>query len=750
MASDGHPRNESPSVASSTLAARTDLPLRVRQLLDELLEMCSARLEPALRATLSDLEQQLFKQAEQAHNNADQQRCFESLREVKRGRADVAPRFLLALEEQLAALDRAPSGGHGAGSDALKLVEQHELEEALALEDIATRAEVRCSAALYELGHRFGVLIAAPVIEAEALPLGPYAIARALQRAAADLDLVLEHRLLLFRSFDRRVMATAGAFYDALNAHLAARGLLAHWRVFLPTRAQDGTAAAAPAQGAAAGAPAAGAPVAAGAAAASHDEESFARLRDLLAQRRTILGLAGEDAGDGHVASGDELQAVLAGLQNRPALVKSGGRAVPRTMQHLRQDMLAHLRQFTPGGQPPRLAAQHRDTFDLVGMLFEHLGKEVPLGGHAEKLLTRLQVPLLRVALSDQSFFTQRAHPARRLLNTLVETAANWVDSSDGEADPSLVEKMRLLVDRVLNEFTGDLSLFEHLLGDLDRHMGMLARKAESAERRHVEAAQGRERLQSARMRASAAISERLAGARVSPLVRTMLEQAWTDALALSILRHGEDSRAYRERLAIADRLLKPGAAEDKEELRREIERGLGQVGLHDADATQVAQRLVEGAAANDDEMPTSQTELALKLKQRQRLGEEISVPAPMPAAAAQPELDAEEKRTLAQLKTLPFGTWFEFVRSPGGETVRRKLAWYSTLTGRCLFVNQRGARCDERSLEQLAHDMRSGAARLVPAQQESLIDRAWGAITAALRQFAGRSPVPAHGGAGA
>ncbi|GAP66136.1 hypothetical protein MBSD_n1438 [Mizugakiibacter sediminis] len=748
MASDGRTRNEPSSTAPPTLAARTDLPPRVRQLLDELLEMCSARLEPALRATLSDFEQQLFKHAEQARNNAEQQRCFDSLREVKRGRADVAPRFLLALEEQLAALDRTPASGHGVAADALKLVDQRELEEALALEDIATRAEVRCSVALYELGHRFGVLIAAPLIEAEALPLGPYAITGALQRAAADLELSLEHKLLLYRSFDRRVMAAAGAFYDGLNQHLAARGILTQLRVFLPKRAQDGKAAAPAPQagGAAPGAVQPGAPVVD----AARDEESFARLRELLAQRRTILGLAGEDGGDGHVASGDELQAVLAGLQNRPPLVKSGGRMVPRTMQHLRQDLLAHLRQFSPGGQPPRLAAQHRDTLDLVGMLFEHLGKEVPLGGHAEKLLTRLQVPLLRVALSDPSFFTQRAHPARRLLNTLVETAANWIDSSDGEADPTLVEKMRLLVDRVLNEYTGDLGLFEQLLGDLDRHMSMLARKAESAERRHVEAAQGRERLQTARMRASAAIAERLAGARVAPLVRTMLEQAWTDALALSILRHGEDSRAYRERLAIAERLVKPGAAEDKEELRREIERGLGQVGLHDADAAQVAQRVVEGAAANDDEAPASQTELALRLKQRQRLGEELSVPAPAPTAAVQATLDLEEKRMLERLKTLPFGTWFEFVRSPGGETVRRKLAWYSTLTGRCLFVNQRGARCDERSLDQLARDMRSGAARLVPAEQESLIDRAWNAITAALRQFAGRSAVPAQGGAGA
>ena len=106
--------------------------------------------------------------------------------------------------------------------------------------------------------------------------------------------------------------------------------------------------------------------------------------------------------------------------------------------------------------------------------------------------------------------------------------------------------------------------------------------------------------------------------------------------------------------------------------------------------------------------------------------------------------------RALERLKTLPFGTWFEFVRSPGGETVRRKLAWYSTLTGRGLFVNQRGARCDERSLDQLARDMQGGAARLVPIEQESLIDRAWNAITSALRQFTGRSPVPARGGAGA
>ena len=91
----------------------------------------------------------------------------------------------------------------------------------------------------------------------------------------------------------------------------------------------------------------------------------------------------------------------------------------------------------------------------------------------------------------------------------------------------------------------------------------------------------------------------------------------------------------------------------------------------------------------------------------------------------------------LEQLRKMPFGTWFEFVTNQQGDAVRRKLAWYSTLTGRCLFVNQRGARTDDRQLEHLARDMVRGQVRLASREHVSLIDRAWKAITEALRTHA-------------
>ncbi|HVB83409.1 MAG TPA: DUF1631 domain-containing protein [Rhodanobacteraceae bacterium] len=772
---EGRERWQAPPLGLPTLADRGDLSPRVRQLLEELMAMASARLEPALRAVLSDLEQQLFKLAEQSHNNTEQQRCFESLREVKRGRADLTPRFVASLEEHLARFDRAPVPAAKAAPDAeLELLPAQQLEDHLAIAEMSSRAEVRASAALFELGHRFGVLAGAPVFEVEQLPLGPRALGASLSRALDQLDLPPEHRQLAYRLFERRVLTTIGGFYDAVNEHLVTRRILPHLRVYVARRSAEpapasrpattagetGAATAAGTRGGGTGRDS-GSAAATGRGYASDDEGDeagvgngnlFTTMRDLLAQRRSVLGLPAEESGEGRAAAPDELQAALSTLQTRPvAPVMVGGKPALRSVQHLRQDMLAQLRQMSTDGRAPRLAGEQRDTVELVSMLFDHLGQELRMGGAAQQLLTKLQVPLLRVALSDTGFFTRRSHPARRLLSTITETAAYWVDSADGEADPGLVEKMQLLVDRVSGEFNGDVGLFGSLLEDLERHMSTLARKADMVERRHVEAAQGRERLDVARERAGSVIAERMLGTRPTSLVRTLLEQAWTDVLALTLLRQGEHSDVFRRRVAVADQLLRRDPKADTEALRQEVEQGLSQVGLHLPDAGQIARKVLDQPVVDFQGEPVTQTELAMKLKQRQRLGNEETAAAASAAAAARREavpLTTEEQRMLERLKTVPFGTWFEFVQNQQGAVVRRKLAWFSPLTGRCLFVNQRGQRSDERNLEQLARDVVRGQVRLVVTQQDSLIDRAWSAIVGALKQFSGHGPLPQPVGA--
>ena len=87
--------------------------------------------------------------------------------------------------------------------------------------------------------------------------------------------------------------------------------------------------------------------------------------------------------------------------------------------------------------------------------------------------------------------------------------------------------------------------LYTALLADIQQHLALLTRKAQTAERRHVEAMQGRERLDQARQRASALIGERFAQSPPRGLLRALLDRAWSDVLALTLLRHGEDSDAF-------------------------------------------------------------------------------------------------------------------------------------------------------------------------------------------------------------
>jgi hypothetical protein len=830
-------------------------PRRVRMLLEGVLDYASDELDRGIVTTLNELEQQLFKLAEQARSNEVQKSCFEALREIKRGRADLAPRFLLALEASLATLKDPPRSDTASESSQsmknLSLVENQVMDENVALNEIAARAEIRNSLPLFLLGQRFGVIAGRPAFDAESLPIGPHLLCRMLREATTCFDLSSEHRLQLFRQFDRSVMQFIGPLYEALNTYLVRQKVLPHL-TYVPTRAKPivrdaggatakpapggpeargprgGTAPGGPGPGPGAGSSGrsasgggAGSPAQAGgsgsrssgsaldaaahlggakagaAASAAHepspgqaataaaaaaaaagprpltswpgvpqpmpaqaqaqqDTEMFDVLRQLLAGRRTLLGKLGNtktpaSTAPAYVASQQDVQQMLGALQVKPpAPVVVDGKAQPRSVTHLKQDLLSQLRQVAPQGHAPSLTDEHGDTIDLVGMLFDHIMKDVRPNSPAAALLTKLQVPLLRVALDDKGFFTRKQHPARQMLNTIAESGAYW--TSEDEADRGVVEKMNMLVDRVGKEFTGDLTLFDALLGDLHGHMQTQARKAEVAERRHVEAARGKEKLELARLKAAEAIDAKLAGKAIPKFLHSLLAQSWSDVLALSLLRGGEESDSFKHQLGIAERLIDSAVSRrktgqplitpgDVPAMKTEIEESLAQVGYHGNDAQQISTRLLAASGEEEEDDPASRTELAMKLKTRARLGSNVEPTGPSGEKLA--PLEPEEKACLDQLRHLPFGTWFDFVVNQQGELSRRRLSWYSTVTGHCLFVNHRGQRIGEYSLNWLARELKRGNVKIVQAEQDSLIDKAWNAIMGALRSFAGKGAAP-------
>lgn len=752
--------------------AERNLAPRVRAVLAGLLER-TAYFEPALGLLFDEIEQNLFKQADRARSNEQQLRLFEALREIKRGKADIVPRFLAFLESSMALLDKTSAVRHSTtssksqGSVKLELVDTGDLEISLAVQDIASKAEIRHTHALHQLGHRFGVIAGQPAYEAELMPLGPLALTSAMRYSLQEFDLGVNEKILVFQAFDRAVMAQIGAFYDTANNYLAEQRVLPNLQLRSRREGRADTAQVAESEAeaseeqavgnaASAAAPPPRKPSAgntntaappsmdAGQVDDARDALLFSSLRGLLAERRRSVGQQSPASSSNFLASRDDLQSVLGALQSNPIdLPRGDGKTGARSVGHLKQELLNKLRESSPQGNAPVLAAEDSDTIDLVGMLFDYIGQNLSARGSSRDLMAKLQVPVLRTALGDKDFFTRRNHPARMLLNSVAEASSMWM--GDEEGDLGFTDKMNSLVDRVSREFTGDLSLIENLLGDLGKHMSQLTKRAEMAERRHIDAAKGREKLDLARERANSAVARLVNRGKPAPMVRAVLEQAWTDVLALTILRQGEDSQNYRRRLAVADQLMQIDSTDDPSKidstLRDEVRNGLTQVGLHNDEVDGVIAKLFDPPSADKK---TSHTEIAITLKGKTRLGGE---PAVAPAAAASAvgiveteappsPLTAEEQKMMQHVRTLPFGTWFEFVTNQQGDSVRRKLAWFSTVTGRCLFVNQRGARADERTMEQLARDLVRGQVRVFNATPDKLIDRAWKAIMNTLQQF--------------
>lgn len=783
------------------------MPRRVRAALDAAMNLVSVELDPYLAQLLEDYEQELFRLAERARHPGGDAPYMQALRSFRVNRSDLVPQFMLELEAGLAALRTPPAAPATAAAApaapvagrVLSLVDDSMIDEDTLLREIATRQEGRASLSMHLLGQRFGVLAGTPALDAERLPLGPQGVCRALRNACRSLQIGAEARELLYRLFDRVVMAHYAPVLDKLDATLDQAGILkglTHVPLRLrassrrqadeaaesaapgqaPTRAPRHPGAAqadpgiggsggagstpgqAPAGGTAGGRGGAGAAQAGMAAATaaappaagqphtawmaetttayegSDEQASYAALQQLLAGRRALIGKLRSAQPSAALATLDtgDLMRSLGALQRQPA--PPGGSAP--SLMDVRQMLLAQARQRH--GKGATLAQRDNDSFELLHLLYGQLESEIRSDAPAAALIRRLQLPLLRVALQDQSFFVQATHPARELLNTVAETAASWLDQDD--VDPQLLAPLQQAVSHVVDHYDGDTAVFEASNTRLHAHLQAQVRKAEMLERRHVEAARGKEKLEVAKRRSAAVLEKLIGEQRIPRFSKALLTQAWADVLTLGLLRQGEESPEWQAQLDATRRIITACArGEDAADpaLASHVEASLSQVGYHADEAAIIAARLTSSRSDEDD--PASRTELAMKLKARTRLGEDAE-------RARRPELPPrtpEEQARYEQLRVMPFGTWIEFTTNQQGDVVRRRMSWFSPVTDNALFVNQRGQRVGEHSLDALARMIVAGQARIVTVERGRLVDRAWQAAMRTLRSFAGRGDAP-------
>lgn len=89
------------------------------------------------------------------------------------------------------------------------------------------------------------------------------------------------------------------------------------------------------------------------------------------------------------------------------------------------------------------LSPRHENLINLVGMLFEYILDDHMLPENIRKSISLLQIPVLRTAILDHDFLTERHHPARILLNEM--TSAGM-----GCSDNCFTDPVYLLIDSIV------------------------------------------------------------------------------------------------------------------------------------------------------------------------------------------------------------------------------------------------------------------------------------------------------------
>ena len=733
----------------------------------------------------------LFNMADKAGSNREQVAYFDAMRELRLRRKHLTlamQQWVARAFNEIGRFPRPQSDKNAAfDRDALTLVDDQTLEEQVALENMVTKARNRYNELLRLLEYRIAHLMKSSDLSASQMPLSPEVFCFGLGEACAELTIDIRAKLIVYKLFDKLMVARLEQFYREANDFLIRENVLPKMtRVPVAGHSRSSRTAAGHSGAVAYGGEDGGGPQS-----GAGDGYGFSELSALLHSGSAGAGnsFSGTPSGGGSLLGTSELVTLLSQAQPEFALSNDEAAGLPR-LQHC----VTHLVQHARKGNMGELGQVDADVINLVTMLFDFILEDRQLPPKMKALLARLQIPVLKVALLDRSFFNRGGHPARKLLNELAMAAIGWNQKSEGQRDP-LLNKVETIVDRLLNEFIDNVELFDELLQDFQHFMNLEQRRRELVEQRLRDAEEGRARQEQARTQVENAIAASIGEHKLPDSTQKLLNEPWAKFLQWTFLRQGPESEAWKRALELTDQLVwtldpQPVDVQTRPSMLKLIPTVVDGIrdGLRtiswDPFATDAIVRDLELAhvdtlqnlivtrekpapAPQDDlslteespdlDLPVAPTPVVEPEREEHKesavtpveaqpveetvvsASEQVTEPAvaepdhTAAAAAIDPVMDESatvDEQWIQRAQALSVGSWLELVEDDN--RLRCKLAAVIKATGKYIFVNRSGAKVAEYSLDTVATALEEG--RLEVLDDGLIFDRALESIIDNLR----------------
>jgi hypothetical protein len=528
--------------------------------LHALLEAAAQRLKLAARASVERTIESLGLAALAAGNVFQRDALLGAQFELNRKSAMFALAFNDCLDERLMQ-DSAPPSRSGAETpwDALGLVEDVEVERKISADRFGLEVQHACEWELRELEGYIGSLLG-PTLERN--PVRPETVGLALLKGIEAVSERADVRSLLQSELGRVLALEMRATYAAIVGDLRQAGVQPAGLSVRSTRDHG------------------------------RHVSGYDSLRDLPDSGGMTAqgGPSRHGPASGHAGARSSMHGGYGGSRYDAHSTRVGrlggahtfGQVDPQMMSLIRQ--LAHLESAGSGGggggggygsgwgedggsggaMPANLIRAHRDelrraanggldhmVIDVIGSLFDQILSDPKVPPQMARQIARLQLPVLRAALGDPTFFSSRRHPVRRFVNRIASLGAGFDDFDDDGAKRFLAH-VKALVNHIVDGDFDQIEVYELKLGELEQFIAELAQE-ESHARGDPAAMLGAKETE---LRLGQRYAEQLAGELKQlaghDFVRDFLTEVWSRVLVQSALKHGADGERFQRLRSVA------------------------------------------------------------------------------------------------------------------------------------------------------------------------------------------------------
>jgi hypothetical protein len=692
-------------------------------------DLAAQRLREGVRALIVELREGLAARGDAADTGERRSFCYGGSEFLRQNAVRIeglfAAHWLCLFDAATVPGGRKPAHAPASALDELELVDFVAMDEDIAVKAVANRLHDGCEEGLYAAGRRLAHLLGR---ENETLVVAKI-LAEALQATLKEAEMAGPLRLEIMRDIEQKAVKSFSPVIHDLNTFLVGRNVLPKLRRKYSRPVTER----------------------AGATAKEPTGDVFGLLQRLVSASTgsnldpsaTFVPAATCIPGDTGVAMSmagmaavmERAMASLDALQHVMPPASAAGVAVPST---------SVLRDFRNSSVGQSLGHLDAVTVDIVATLFDFIFDDKEIADPIKALVARLQIPILKVAMLDKTFFSSKSHPARRLLDGISKIAAPC-GPGVGHDDPLYV-RIADIVERLQAGFTQDASLFETLCAELSDFLDSQEHQADVWAERAAPLVAERERREIAAMAADevlstwlsrplpSAVADLLAHEWRALMVRLYLEQddvAWDKAVATaadlvaSIVPQADAQgrKALAAKLPVMVKSIHDGL----DRLRVAVERRMSLLdclfSIHAAvlrGAAPVVTTLWPQAetppAIVSESIESGETQLECI-----SLVDADNVPAEIGEGEAQDRVDQLQR-----------GDWVEF--SGESRPVRYRLSWVSPERGILLFTNPQSPRALSVAPAALAMQIERGEAAIVPVEPifERAVNRALETLKAA------------------